>query len=149
MAVGLAFSKKRVNRAGKLLREVRVALMADPDSTLDEFDGREIREAVTLVEWWRGLHARPLARVNASLRYYIRKADAHPEVTQRLKRFSTIVHKLQREPTMALTRMEDIGGLRAILPSLDQVLHVAQMLDKADRWRSAASASTSRAAIPA
>ena len=57
-----------------------------------------------------------------------------PEVTQRLKRFTTIVHKLQREPGMALTRMEDIGGVRAILPTQAQVLQVAAKLDKADRW---------------
>jgi ppGpp synthetase/RelA/SpoT-type nucleotidyltranferase len=94
-----------------------------------------------------GLHARPLARVNANLRYYIRKAGADPEVTQRLKRFSTIVHKLKREPTMTLTTMEAIGGVRAILPSQKQVLAVSDMPDKAGRWRSAASASISRAAI--
>jgi putative GTP pyrophosphokinase len=72
--------------------------------------------------------------VNANLRYYVRKAGAEPEVTQRLKRFSTIIHKLKREPTMNLTTMEDIGGVRAILPSQRQVFAVCNMLDKADRW---------------
>lgn len=42
-------------------------------------------------------------------------------MTQRLKRFGTIVHKLYREPHMALSQMEDIGGVRAILPSQTHV----------------------------
>jgi len=72
--------------------------------------------------------------VNANLRYYIRKTGADPQVTQRLKRFSTIAHKLAREPTMALSSMEDIGGVRAILPAQQQVLDICEMLDRADRW---------------
>ena len=91
--------------------------------------------AINIVEQWRALHARPLARVNANLRYYVKKAGVEtPEVTQRLKRFSTILHKLQREPGMPLARMEDIGGVRAILPTQTQVLAVVEMLNKADRW---------------
>lgn len=131
MAIELGYSKQQVNRAGKLLR--RFADLADDG--LEGFDADAFFEAVTVIEWWRRLHARPLARVNAGLRYYIRKAGASPEVTQRLKRFSTIVHKLQREPTMALSKMEDIGGVRVILPTQGHVLAVSTMLDKADRWK--------------
>jgi hypothetical protein len=133
MPVWLAPSKRQVNLAGKLLRDLRLAL-ADDESALVRFDPNLVEPAIRTVEWWRGLHAAPLARVNANLRYYIKKAGAQPEVTQRLKRLATIVHKLEREPTMALTRMEDIGGVRAILPKQQQVLAVCEMLDKADRW---------------
>jgi len=128
------YSKRQVNRAGKLLREVRIALDSEDDDAIMALDPTAVDDAITVVEWWRGLHAKPLAKVNANLRYYLRKAGAAPEVTQRLKRFSTIVHKLQREPTMALTNMEDIGGVRAILPTQQQVLGVASMLDSAARW---------------
>ena len=68
------------------------------------------------------------------MRYYIGRVGSVQEVTQRLKRFGTIVHKLEREPTMALTSMEDIGGVRAILPSQQHVLEVRERLDKQDRW---------------
>jgi len=135
VAVGSAPSKKQINRAGKLLRDLRIAISADDTAALHEFDTGLVHPAIEAVEWWRSLHAAPLARVNANLRYYVRKADAQPEVTQRLKRFATIVHKLEREPTMALTSMEDIGGVRAILPTQPQVLAVCDMLDKADRWK--------------
>jgi putative GTP pyrophosphokinase len=128
-------TKKQVNRAGRLMRDVRLALATEDEAAFLAFDIDEVNRAIAVIEWWRGLHAKPLARVNAGLRYYIRKAGvSDPEVTQRLKRFETITHKLHREPTMALSTMEDIGGVRAILPSQDQVLAVCSMLDKADRW---------------
>jgi putative GTP pyrophosphokinase len=135
MATELAPSKKQINRAGRLLRDLRTAIAQDGDDGFDHFDPDHIDSAIAAVEWWRNRHASPLARVNAGLRYYIKKASAQPEVTQRLKRFATIVHKLEREPTMALTNMEDIGGVRAILPTQRHVSSICDMLDKADRWK--------------
>lgn len=130
------YSKSQVNRAGQLLCELRQALVSNLDGALAEIDGPQVDEAIEAVEWWRGRHARPLARVNAGLRYYIRKAGVpEPEVTQRLKRFSTIVHKLGRQPGMQLSRMEDIGGVRAILPTQQHVDDVVDMLQRAERWR--------------
>jgi putative GTP pyrophosphokinase len=134
VTVGPLYSKRQVNKAGTRLRDFRIALQADSDAW-QKHDGPLLDDAMAIVDHWRGRHARPLARVNAGLRYYIKKVgEDSPEVTQRLKRFSTIVHKLEREPGMALTRMEDIGGVRAILPSQRQVLLVADMLNRADRW---------------
>lgn len=129
------YSKKQVNKAGRLLRGVRRDLEAGNEEAIRKRPPVDIVGSIAIVEWWRGRHARPLAQVNAGLRHYIRKAGAEPEVTQRLKRFSTIVHKLHREPTMGLTTMEDIGGVRAILPTQEQILAVADMLDKAKRWK--------------
>lgn len=112
------YSKTQVNKAGRLFSGW---LFAPPDETEPD----KLMAAVEAIQWWRGLHARPLAKVNAGLRYYIRQCGAaDTDVTQRLKRFSTIVHKLHREPHMALSQMEDIGGVRAILPTqkhLDEV----------------------------
>jgi len=94
-----------------------------------------IFEAIDAVDWWRALHAKPLARVNANLRYYVRKAGAREQnVTQRLKRFVTIVDKLHRHPSMALTTMEDIGGVRAILESQRQVDFVLDQLRIQPKW---------------
>jgi len=55
-------------------------------------------------------------------------------VTQRLKRFPTILDKLVREPTMALSKMEDIGGVRAVLMDQRQVDRVRDCLQHAQRW---------------
>jgi hypothetical protein len=82
---------------------------------------RQIIECVGVLESWRGRHAGPLRNANANLRHYVRPFAAIDQdvvsVTQRLKKFSTILDKLGRYPRMQLTRMEDIGGVRAILPT--------------------------------
>lgn len=46
------------------------------------------------------------------------------EVSQRLKRATTIFDKLTRQPTMALSRMQDIGGCRAVVDDIDQLRRV-------------------------
>lgn len=52
------------------------------------------------------------------------------EVSQRLKRVPTIIDKLQREPTLQLANMQDIGGVRAVLDSVDEVRRVQKRLAK-------------------
>jgi putative GTP pyrophosphokinase len=51
-------------------------------------------------------------------------------VTQRLKKFSTMLDKLERHPTMRLTAMEDIGGVRAVVPNQDNADQIARRLRK-------------------
>jgi hypothetical protein len=97
---GPALLQEAREPGGRFLRDV-TSSPAPPDP-------KAFYAAINAVDWWRARHARPLARVNANLRYYVRKTGAQPEVTQRLKRFTTIVDKLRREPTMALSTMEDI-----------------------------------------
>ena len=116
-AVDRTYSKSQITKAGRLFSEW---VFAEPDARAST-DHRKLVEAVAAIQWWRSLHARPLAKINAGLRYYIKQCGAPADVTQRLKRFGTIVHKLQREPNMALSQMEDIGGVRAILPAQKHV----------------------------
>jgi putative GTP pyrophosphokinase len=116
------YSKERIKRAGDVLRD------------LNEHDGHTLAEAVLLVDEWRAAHARPLKSINANLRYYVRKQGVESEITQRLKRFSTILDKLQREPRMVLSRMEDIGGVRAILPHQSQIDAIVRDLESQPRW---------------
>jgi hypothetical protein len=42
-------------------------------------------------------------------------------VARRLKRFSSVMNKLAREPHMKLSQMQDLGGCRAILPTVQDV----------------------------
>ena len=129
MVIAPTYSKKQVNRAGKLLRG-----LTKPEH-LSAVGEDELWRAVEIVEWWRAEHARPLARTNANLRYYVRKVDAEISVTQRLKRFSTIVDKLRRQPTMQLSTMEDIGGVRAVLDTQRHVDRVVDDLHGQTRWK--------------
>lgn len=58
------------------------------------------------------------------------KTEGMVDVTQRLKRFPTILDKLVREPSLPLSKMQDIGGVRAILPSVQEVRRVESRLRK-------------------
>ena len=126
MTTAPTYSKKQLRKAGRLLRDARAGKLLTPE---------DFWSAVEAIEWWRAQHARPLARTNANLRYYVRKAGADPNVTQRLKRFATIVDKLDRHPNMQLSTMEDIGGVRAVLPTQVTVDAVVLELRHQPRWK--------------
>lgn len=130
-----SYSKGEVNRAAKLI----LRFWDQPDEQFERdpfvgFDRDEVIDAMFAVTWWRMLHASPLNRVAANLRYHVKAEDAlvgiRIDVTQRLKRRGTMLYKLERQPTMELTQMADIGGVRARLPSLRHVHSVSRRLKK-------------------
>jgi putative GTP pyrophosphokinase len=129
----------RINKAGRRLAALRTAALdgeVDLDAITDE-EWAPINKEVELLEGWRERHAGPLRNTNANLRHYIRPHSIPGtrvvSVTQRLKKFSTILDKLSRYPTMRLTAMEDIGGVRAILPTQAAADDVARRLRK--NWK--------------
>lgn len=101
-------SKSSINRAGQLL--VHGAA-----------DKQEHDRAWDLAIRWRACHAYPINTFQSTLRTRLREYPASPIVAQRLKRMPTIIDKLERYPSMQLTTMQDIGGLRAVLNSLSRV----------------------------
>jgi putative GTP pyrophosphokinase len=134
-APSASFSKGEVNRAGKLLLDVRDAAEREsPDQAIARFGAEKVLAAFDAVAWWRTLHGRPLSHLAANLRYHVDKEGGNVqgriEVAQRLKRMGTIVDKLSREPTMQVTQMQDIGGVRALLPSQAHVYSVSRRLRK-------------------
>jgi putative GTP pyrophosphokinase len=122
----------QVNKAARRLAELRVVLLEGESPSKDEWN--TVIKDMGLVEGWRELHAPPLRATSANLRHYVRpdsvSSSANVSVTQRLKKFSTILDKLNRHPTMQLSRMEDVGGVRAILPSQQVADRVARRLRK-------------------
>lgn len=121
------YSKSKVDRAGQLLADsLRTATRERPEIVSVT---AELLEAVGIVDWWRAEHARPLSRVAANLRYYVAEEE-NAVVAQRLKKFPTIAGKLLREPRMKLSRMADIGGVRAVLPNQDAVYRTGVRLRK-------------------
>lgn len=71
--------------------------------------------------------------VAANLRYHVDRGEArvrgHIEVSQRLKRLNTLIAKLGREPGN-VTQMHDIGGVRAVLPTIRHIYVVRRRLVK-------------------
>jgi hypothetical protein len=84
-------SKSRVNRAGENVR-AGMATAAD----------------LAVIEEWRAAHRAVLNTFQAILRE--RARDAGAKVAQRHKRKRTIFDKLERLPSMNLSRMDDVAG---------------------------------------
>ena len=55
------------------------------------------------------------------MRQKLKAIDKNAIVAQRLKRLFSIIQKLKRFESMQLARMQDIGGLRAVVSTLDKV----------------------------
>lgn len=94
-------------------------------------DEAQVKHAFRVVEAFRAAHQVPLAKANMGLRSMIKTEGCQVEVSQRLKRFTTIIDKLTaREQTLALSGMQDIGGCRAILGSVEEIRRVEARLRK-------------------
>jgi len=69
----------------------------------------------------------PLLTFRMGLAQRARKIEPNVIIAQRLKRFISVMNKLEREPTMKLSQMQDLGGCRAIFSSVDSVARVANL----------------------
>ena len=108
-------SKKSIRRAGDCLRNGAAA-------------DAELAAAIQILSTWRSLYYRPINTFQALLRKKISTLGIQNAiVAQRLKRTPSIIAKLKRFPGMQLDRMQDIGGIRAIVNSVEEVraLHEA------------------------
>jgi len=114
-------TKAQVNKAG---RTIRGKMRGEPVSQ-DDFQW-----ALGMLRKFRAAHRIPLTKATMGLRSAVVAQGCRMEVTQRLKRATTILDKLVREPTMAFSTMQDIGGCRAVLGTLDEVRQVQQRLMK-------------------
>jgi len=70
---------------------------------------------------WRSIHAFPLNTVTMDLRQKVRRVAPGALVVQRLKRARSILSKLAKESSMRLTQMQDVGGCRAVVETIEQV----------------------------
>jgi (p)ppGpp synthase/HD superfamily hydrolase len=76
-----------------------------------------------VVENWRTSHGLPLNVFQAGLRSRAKRVDDDILVAQRLKRMASVLNKLVRDENqnMKLSQMHDLGGCRAILPTVQAV----------------------------
>ncbi len=107
------YSKTKVTKAG--------AALFDENATDEEFE-----EALLILNNWRSSHSYPVNTFQASLRSKLKSLEINGLVAQRLKRIPSIVSKLERFPGMSLARMQDIGGLRAVVPSLKSIYRLRE-----------------------
>ena len=110
------YTKRQINNAGDILRTGGVTSI-------------ERADALQVIDNWRSAHAYPLHVFYMNLR---RKAGSRSDVlvVERLKRLESILAKLQREEGMQLYRMQDLGGCRVVLPTLDEVYSFSEKFQK-------------------
>jgi len=108
------FSRKQITRAGFVL--------VDPLATRGAHS-----DALALINHWRACHAYPVNTFQATLRSRLKRIDAESIVATRLKRIPSIEKKLNVNPGMQLVRMQDVGGLRAIVGSIKNVRRVQEL----------------------
>jgi len=107
------YSKGEIDRVGARL----LPWWTEPVAVTTPDIGRDYR----VVQNWRTSHAFPLNTFQMGLRQRAAKIESGVIVAQRLKRFSSLMNKLKREPAMKLSQMQDLGGCRAIVSSVSAV----------------------------
>jgi ppGpp synthetase/RelA/SpoT-type nucleotidyltranferase len=102
------FTRGEVNKAGKFFRDGLSARS-------------EVLWAAEVLGKWRAMHNYPINTFQATMRKRLQSIDRYALVAQRLKRIPSIIDKLRRFPDMELARMQDIGGLRAVVGTMRQL----------------------------
>lgn len=103
------FTKGQVNRAGQIL--------VAPDA----YTPQDRVWADDVLANWRACHGYPINTFQSLLRLKLKAIDKNAIVAQRMKRAPSIILKLRRFEGMNLARMQDIGGLRAVVSSIPRV----------------------------
>lgn len=111
-------TKGETNRAGQVY--------ISPNANTDDK-----AKALGIINNWRAAHAYPLQIIYMYLKTH---APDDALVAQRLKRLDSITAKLERFPDMRLSAMQDLGGCRVIVNTIDDVYAFVNQIRKA-KWK--------------
>jgi ppGpp synthetase/RelA/SpoT-type nucleotidyltranferase len=110
----IPWSNKEINDAGRWIAHV------DWVNSPDTVTMSELKAATEIVSDWRAAYEFPLRIVSTLLRRHIQSFGLDAKVSGRMKRSRSIYAKLLRNPAMKLTTMQDVGGCRAIVASINE-----------------------------
>lgn len=116
-SVELKYSKSKIDKAGEILKN-----NAGP--------GKEMVQALDVLSNWRDVHALSLDTFAKVLKTRVQKISSKAIIAQRLKRTPSILLKLSNHKTMRLSTMQDVGGLRAILDTTEEVYELLALYKK-------------------
>ena len=112
------YSGNQINKAGNKL--------AEPDAELVD-----ISAAMDVLSYWRHCHETPLEAAFDPLQRVAVNIDRDAIFAKRLKRTASIILKLQRsQGRMQLSRMQDVGGCRAIISTEKKLRKIVRELKK-------------------
>lgn len=104
----LGISKSAIDRAGRYLSQEREELTMEGLEYEDIFDR------------YRAAHLAPLTRLTLTIQDWLQRYGSPYYIAQRLKRKPQIARKLSRL-SVRLSQLQDIGGLRIIVPNNSDV----------------------------
>ena len=110
------YSRSQIINAGKTIRQ---------ENPSEE----EIKKATNIIDNWRAAHAFPLHIIYMHLRR-MRDSNNGIIVAERLKRLDSIIGKLKRKQSMNLWNMQDLGGCRVIVQSVQDVYDYFEKYNK-------------------
>jgi ppGpp synthetase/RelA/SpoT-type nucleotidyltranferase len=111
-------TKGKINRVGEYL--------IGKNSAISE------NEANDVLKYFRLTHQHPMTLFRHTIDRKLKKHDITALVSQRLKRIPSIVKKLKIQKNMSLSRMQDIGGLRIVVNTIDEVDLIRAELKKTE-----------------
>jgi hypothetical protein len=110
------YSKGAIDRAGDAL-----AKAGNPAALGNE---------LAIINNWRACHGYPLQAIKMTLRKRAKAVSRNALIAQRLKRLPSIALKLKHNPSMKLSQMQDIGGCRAVMPTMRDLTKVIGIYEK-------------------
>src|SRR6056297_2585708 len=87
-------------------------------------------EELKLLQEFRTSFQKPLSDTFSKIRTIADKIYRANIIAFRLKRISTIVNKIQREPDMCLSRMGDIAGIRCIFSNEKEIYKALEIIQE-------------------
>lgn len=117
------FDLNDVKQAGK-------AIAGDLPWTEDS--APDVLRAFQIANNWRDAHAYPMRSIRLSVAWYMRALQIEGVTAARLKRMQAIRRKLRRLP-LGLNKLQDLGGCRAILPTIEDVSLLVDVLKNRTR----------------
>ena len=110
------YTRKNVDRAGEIVTGKRSVKEDSPEeiSAFNTFNN------------WRASHAYPMHIIKKNLNKISKDVTSDAICVQRLKRTRSIIIKLVRFPKMKLSRIQDIGGCRVVMPNVELARKVAE-----------------------
>lgn len=87
----------------------------------------ELVRAVEVINNWRSAHCFPLNTFQIGLRKKAKSVYSHSLIAQRIKRLPAIQEKLKLMDYLNLSKMQDIGGCRAVVGSIRGIRRIVNL----------------------
>ena len=111
----MRYTRKEIDKTGKLM--------------LTATNQEIFKQAIEKINDWRSLHLVPLDMLQQKIVAFLDFNNIRPFlISRRLKRLTSIQYKLDLNPEMGLGGMQDIGGLRVVINTVEELLRLQALL---------------------